>query len=220
MSPAHKPALCHDSLMLEVVRCSPCSVCTEAHNVLFNYLEKERRKDKDICHAANSLVNYRQGLGQKYEQRCLSGHHTRVSTSRLCQVRSGVFKTVRPPDHNLARNVRELRGVYYTATTTLRLSETSTGVDFPLPFWSRGCWAQQGPNGCSVASDGLRNRYRNKGAILSGRVIRNTKPGPAKDQYIIPLPRWLVATKIDSAARRFAWFATVVKFKISHLSSR
>ncbi len=183
-------------------------------------LRKKRGKYKVIRHAANSFVHYRYGLGQKYAQRCLSGHPTRVSTSRLCQVRSGVFKTVRPHGHNLARNARELRGVYYTVITASRLSETSTGVDFPLPFWSRGCWAQQGPNGCSVASDGLRNRYRNKGAILSGRVIRNTKPSPAKDRYIIPLPRWLVATKIDSAARRFAWFATVAKFKISHLSSR
>ncbi len=130
------------------------------------------------------------------------------------------IKTVRPHDHNLAQNARELRGVYYTSATESRLSEASTGVDYPLPFWSRGFWAQQGPNGCSVASGGRWNRYRNKGTILSGRIITNTKPSPAKDRYNTPLPRWLVVTKIDSAARCFAWFATVVKFKVSHLSSR
>ena len=136
----------------------------------------------------------------------------------------GDIKTVRPHDRNPAQNAREMRGVYYTVTTTSRPSETSSGVDCPLPFWSRGFWAQQGLNGCSVASDGRWNRYRNKGAILSGCIIRNTKPSPAKDRYTLPLPRWLVVTKIDSAARRFACLVRhrgqVQSLKVSHLSSR
>ena len=67
----------------------------------------------------------------------------------------------------------------------------------------RGDTAQQGQNARRVALDEFWARYRNKRSILSGRVIPNTKPSPAQGGSVIPLPRWSVGTKIDSAARCF-----------------